>query len=98
MSVLFAANLYGNAALMFDPNGTMGAASPTGPNLVRWMLGGRNSLLTVNGSNLGSPPVLTYSHFSSTLRFSRPGSALQCAMTRIGPSQQTFPLSLIYPT
>ena len=98
MSVLFPANLYGNAPLMYDPNGTMGAGAPTGPNIVRWMLGGRNSLLTVNNSNLGSPPILTYMHFSSSTRFARPGTFVNTLLTRLGPQGHAFPMSLIYPT
>ena len=98
VSVLFPANLYGNAALMFDPNGTMGSASATGPNIVRWMLGGRNTLVTVNGSNLGSPSILTYANFASVVRFARPGNTFPVVMTRIGPHQQIVPLSARYPT
>ena len=101
MSVLFGAHLYGKAAIYFDPNGALGPAAPTGPNLVRYLLGGRSSLLTVNGSNLKSSQVIPYVFsYQSAARFFEGNSLTEgdCpVLTRIGRRQHIFKMNLIYP-
>ena len=99
MSSIFAANLYGNAALMFDPNGTFTTAQPTGPDLVKWCMGNSLGLLLVNGSNLGFPHVKGYGDFITQNAGANRGSHLiQVVPCRVGPRFAFVPFAWNYST
>lgn len=101
MSVAFSAHLYGKAAIYYNPDGSLGSGAPTGPKLVRWMVGGLASLITVNGSNLATSPVTPYAFsYSSSVRF-LPGNSLTQGFTPClmltGARRHVMPMNLIYP-
>jgi hypothetical protein len=103
MSTLFTTSgVYGNATLYFDPDGRLGTPNPTGPNLVRWMMAGRATLTTVNGSNLTTSPTAGYGGgFASAARFLT-GNAFTggqaAALTRIGVRAHLTKMNMLYPT
>jgi hypothetical protein len=57
---------YRNAALYWDPNGTM--AQNLGPRVNKWIIGNAFESLTIS-SNLGFPRVSPYCNFTSPNRF-----------------------------